>query len=301
MGLRKSYQDLPIKLLDMQFSERLSVHRNRHPAILIPFRSLTRPNASFIDCGMLFAFYWRWQKCRFTKASLLHISVFRPSLSTQNIQHAQLACNNAQMSIVKLEASWSGDEDVESNSPCSDQMQNSPTSSQSSARSDGDLENLGSPVVQQGRRKMKRRKKRMLTGVSRQRRAANERERRRIQGVNRAFVELRNALPVANTVDISKIDILRVATKWIEHLTKLLDQDQRTHVQTAEYRDSEEPQLYEILGEEFCINDREMEDHYFLQGQGKSLLSHLCLFTFFIPNAHINKRVIGEQMCLQFF
>lgn len=175
------------------------------------------------------------------------------------------------MSIVKLEASWSGDEDVESNSPCSDQMQNSPTSSQSSARSDGDLENVGSPVVQQGRRKMKRRKKRMLTGVSRQRRAANERERRRIQGVNRAFVELRNALPVANTVDISKIDILRVATKWIEHLTKLLDQDQRTHVQTAEYRDSEEPQLYEILGEEFCINDRELEDDDFLQGQGKSL------------------------------
>ena len=172
------------------------------------------------------------------------------------------------MSIVKLEASWSGEEYADSNFLCSGQMQNSPTSSQSSTSCDGEIENIGSPSVHQGRpRKLKRRRKRMLTGVSRQRRAANERERKRIQGVNRAFEELKNALPVAKTEDISKIDILRVATKWIDHLAKLLDQDQGVHIQPTEY--SEEPELYEILGEEFSINHRELEDHDFLQGQGR--------------------------------
>lgn len=69
--------------------------------------------------------------------------------------------------------------------------------------------------------KRKRRKKRMLTGVSRQRRAANARERRRIQGMNRAFAELKNTLPLAQ-IDISKIEILHLAMKWIDHLRTLL-------------------------------------------------------------------------------
>lgn len=175
------------------------------------------------------------------------------------------------MSSVKSEPSWVCDEDDVSPFSCSEK--NSPTSS--SISGDGDIENVGSPIVQHGRRKLKRRRKRMLTGVSRQRRAANERERRRIQGVNRAFIELKNALPLANTVDISKIDILKVATKWIDHLSKLLDQDQNIHSEA-------EPQLYELLGEEFSINDRELEEDYFLQGQGR--LAWVCLFFYNLIN-----------------
>ena len=174
---------------------------------------------------------------------------------------------------VKLEPTWACDEDAVSPFSCSEQ--NSPISS-SSISGDGDIENVGSSIVQQGRRKLKRRRKRMLTGVSRQRRAANERERRRIQGVNHAFVELKNALPVAQSVDISKIDILRVATNWIDHLSQLLDQDQRIH---TDPRYTVEPQLYELLGEDFsAIDDRELEDNYFLQGQGMLLLLCVCLF-----------------------
>lgn len=120
----------------------------------------------------------------------------------------------------------------------------------------------------------------MLTGVSRQRRAANERERRRIQGVNRAFIELKNALPVADSVDISKIDILRVATKWIDHLSKLLDQDKRIN---SEPKHIVKPKLYEILGEDFSIDDRELEEDYFLQGQGK--LNWVCLFFYILISA----------------
>lgn len=126
----------------------------------------------------------------------------------------------------------------------------------------------------------------MLTGVSRQRRAANERERRRIQGVNRAFIELKNALPLANTVDISKIDILRVATKWIDHLSKLLDQDQKIHSEP-------EPQLYELLGEEFSINDHELEEDYFLQGQGR--LARVCLFFYNLINSVHGAKSVSSQ------
>lgn len=191
------------------------------------------------------------------------------------------------MLSVKSEPTWACDENVVSPLSCSEQ--NSPTSSSTSG--DGDIENVGSPIVQQGRRKLKRRRKRMLTGVSRQRRAANERERRRIQGVNRAFIELKNALPVADTVDISKIDILRVATKWIDHLSKLLDQDQRIH---AEPKYTVEPKLYEILGEDFSIDDRELQEDYFLQGQGK--FPWVCLFFCILISV-----VRGPNLCLPSF
>lgn len=173
------------------------------------------------------------------------------------------------MSSEKPDASWTCEEDAVGPFSCSEE--NSPTSS--SISGDGDMENVGSPIAQQGRRKLRRRRKRMLTGVSRQRRAANERERRRIQGVNQAFIDLKNALPLAHTVDISKIDILRVATMWIDHLSKLLDQDQGMH---TEPKYAVEPQLYDLLGEDFSLNHRELDGDYFLQGQGE-LLS-VCLF-----------------------
>lgn len=191
------------------------------------------------------------------------------SIAKEDCLQAQVNTATHMMSaVVKLEGSWS---DGENNFSYSDQlMQNSPTSSQSSTSGDGDLDNIGSPVAAHpaGRRKLKRRRKRMLTGVSRQRRAANERERRRIQGVNRAFLELKNALPVSDTAEISKIDILRVAIRWIEHLSELLDQDERIPSEPTNFCDSVEPKLHELLGEEFYINARELENDDFLQGEG---------------------------------
>ena len=73
----------------------------------------------------------------------------------------------------------------------------------------------------QERSKQREKKKSMLNCVSRQRRAANDRERRRNVRLNQAFVTLKKALPLAN-IDISKIEILRLAVKWIDHLTTLL-------------------------------------------------------------------------------
>lgn len=75
-------------------------------------------------------------------------------------------------------------------------------------------------------KKRKQRKKRILTGVSRQRRAANDRERRRNVRLNQAFVTLKKTLPLAN-IDISKIEILRLAGKWIDHLATLLKDNEQ--------------------------------------------------------------------------
>ena len=71
----------------------------------------------------------------------------------------------------------------------------------------------------------RRKRRRLLTGVSRQRRAANTRERVRIQGVNSAYVVLKNTLPVVQPEEVSKIETLRLASKWIAYLTTVLIQD----------------------------------------------------------------------------
>lgn len=76
--------------------------------------------------------------------------------------------------------------------------------------------------------KRKRRKKKKLTGLSEQRRAANTRERRRIQELNCAFARLKNALPLPNVV-IPKIEILRQAITWIDHLGNLLKDYDEPH------------------------------------------------------------------------
>lgn len=49
--------------------------------------------------------------------------------------------------------------------------------------------------------------------------------------------------------------------KWIDYLSKLLDQDKRIYL---ELKYIVEFKLYEILGEEFLIDDGELEQGYFL-------------------------------------
>lgn len=75
------------------------------------------------------------------------------------------------------------------------------------------------------RKKGKRRKK-MLTGVSKQRRAANERERKRLQIINKAYKELKAALPLfPNEDNIPKIKIVQLATRTIQDLSDILNNE----------------------------------------------------------------------------
>lgn len=77
-----------------------------------------------------------------------------------------------------------------------------------------------------GSKKKQRRKKRNLTGVSKQRRAANERERRRLNIINLAFKDLKSILPLyPGEENISKIEIVRLATKTIKYLSDILKND----------------------------------------------------------------------------
>ena len=70
--------------------------------------------------------------------------------------------------------------------------------------------------------KRKRRRRKSLTGLSRKRREANARERRRVEELNRGFVHVKRALPLPD-VDISKLEILRLAIRWIDHLETMLE------------------------------------------------------------------------------
>ncbi|XP_030628052.1 transcription factor 15 [Chanos chanos] len=89
--------------------------------------------------------------------------------------------------------------------------------SDSSDKSTGD----GSP--RGGREGMKRCGGRRLAGISKQRQAANARERDRTHSVNTAFTALRTLIPTEPADrKLSKIETLRLASSYISHLANVL-------------------------------------------------------------------------------
>ncbi|CAH1238728.1 TCF21 [Branchiostoma lanceolatum] len=84
----------------------------------------------------------------------------------------------------------------------------------------------GNPGKTRGRKR--RRRKARLTGLSQQRQAANARERYRTKSVQDALQQLSCCIPTpvptpANK--LSKIEILRLASQYIEHLTNVLNEN----------------------------------------------------------------------------
>jgi len=75
------------------------------------------------------------------------------------------------------------------------------------------------------------RRKRNPTGVEataqRQRKAANERERRRMNSINRGFDRLRARLPLMARLEkkLSKVDTLKYAINYISDLSRLLNEE----------------------------------------------------------------------------
>lgn len=69
----------------------------------------------------------------------------------------------------------------------------------------------------------KRKRKGRLSGVSKQRQAANARERDRTHSVNTAFTALRTLIPTEPADrKLSKIETLRLASSYISHLANIL-------------------------------------------------------------------------------
>lgn len=83
-------------------------------------------------------------------------------------------------------------------------------------------QNLSEGDINSKNNKRKRRRPR-LTGLSKQRQAANARERSRTHSVNSAFSALRVLIPTEpSDRKLSKIETLRLATSYISHLGSML-------------------------------------------------------------------------------
>lgn len=81
--------------------------------------------------------------------------------------------------------------------------------------------NVSTSFVQ--RKKKHKRRGPRLTGVSKQRKSANARERNRVRVINNALETLRDLIPLLPTEKRpSKIETVRLAALYIHHLTELL-------------------------------------------------------------------------------
>ncbi|XP_048341941.1 transcription factor 15-like [Sphaerodactylus townsendi] len=81
----------------------------------------------------------------------------------------------------------------------------------------------GQSVPSAGAQSKRKRKSPRLSGLSKQRQAANARERDRTHSVNTAFSALRTLIPT-EPIDrkLSKIETLRLASSYISHLANML-------------------------------------------------------------------------------
>ncbi|XP_037552244.1 transcription factor 15 [Nematolebias whitei] len=105
----------------------------------------------------------------------------------------------------------------------------------------------GESVQEGGEASLRRRRRRHrsggeapLAGVSKQRQAANARERDRTHSVNTAFTALRTLIPTEPADrKLSKIETLRLASSYISHLANvlLLGEDCRDGQPCLRYRD----------------------------------------------------------------
>ncbi|KAJ6665402.1 hypothetical protein lerEdw1_003242 [Lerista edwardsae] len=108
-------------------------------------------------------------------------------------------------------------------------------SGSSESSSGQSLPSAGGP----GKRK---RKSPRLSGLSKQRQAANARERDRTHSVNTAFSALRTLIPTEPADrKLSKIETLRLASSYISHLANMLLLQQQQQQQSEEL--GAEPQL----------------------------------------------------------
>lgn len=81
----------------------------------------------------------------------------------------------------------------------------------------------GSDVENGSKNSKKKRRRPRLTGLSKQRQAANARERSRTHSVNSAFSALRVLIPTEpSDRKLSKIETLRLASSYIAHLGSML-------------------------------------------------------------------------------
>ncbi|KAL9968437.1 hypothetical protein ACROYT_G026814 [Oculina patagonica] len=132
------------------------------------------------------------------------------------------------------------------------------------------------------KRKTKRRPPR-LTGVSKQRKMANERERRRVHALNLRIENLRDLIPLSPFEKRpTKTEVIWMAATYIKFLTDLLEKSDKTADNTSETADdtSESLDLMFVdmavpdifgLGECSAVSELDLEEILFLTDSEASL------------------------------
>ena len=111
-------------------------------------------------------------------------------------------------------------------------------------------------IFAEDKRKRKRRGPR-LTGVSKQRRLANARERKRVQKINEEIEVLKSLLPLSpHEKKPTKIEVIWLAAEYIDELTKMLHKSQ-----------SEDEFQEPILDFETLLAGRDIEELFELDGK----------------------------------
>lgn len=90
---------------------------------------------------------------------------------------------------------------------------------------------IASPELLNERKKNKKKAKRRgprLTGVSKQRRLANARERTRVHTLNANIDRLKDIIPLFPDEKPSKTETIRIAALYISHMTELLNTTEKT-------------------------------------------------------------------------
>ena len=99
------------------------------------------------------------------------------------------------------------------------------TTQSRSNRTHADMEEYGT-IFAEDKKKRKRRGPR-LTGVSKQRRMANARERKRVQALNDEIEVLKSLLPLSpHEKKPTKTEVIWLAAEYIDQLTKMLHKAQ---------------------------------------------------------------------------
>ncbi|XP_066302317.1 transcription factor 21-like [Branchiostoma lanceolatum] len=132
---------------------------------------------------------------------------------------------------------------------------------------DSGLSSSGSPessaLLSGGSRRRRRRRKPRLTGLSKQRQAANERERVRMQNLTAALGTLREHIPppvAPQDKRLSKIETLKLAIGYIDYLGRVLEE-------TTENAASLLPPSLESLAKEDA--EFELDGSFQIKGQDK--------------------------------
>ena len=95
----------------------------------------------------------------------------------------------------------------------------------------------GQPYPSSKRRRMQQQQSLSHDDVQNQRAIANVRERQRTQSLNDAFTHLRHIIPTLPSDKLSKIQTLKLATRYIDFLYQILHNDEEQHAHLTFDRD----------------------------------------------------------------